>query len=133
MLWPWLLWSCALTMRATLFSLAAATAQVYASEHSWGIRDDLHFPLHARATNKDGSTPVYKDPDAAIEDRVNDLLPRMTVQEKVAQLIQGDINGWMNMSDPLDDTLVFNQTGLVSGTALLNACTSSGLSQRRKP
>jgi hypothetical protein len=27
--------------------------------------------------------------------------------------IQGDLNGWMNMSDPLDNTLTFNQTGLV--------------------
>lgn len=26
--------------------------------------------------------------------------------------IQGDIDGWMDMSDPLDDTKVFNQTGL---------------------
>ena len=77
-------------MRATTLSLAAAFAQVYASEHSWETRDDLHFPLHARATNKDGSTPVYKDPSAAIEDRVNDLLPRMTVQEKVAQLCVED-------------------------------------------
>ncbi|KAI0751981.1 glycoside hydrolase family 3 protein [Irpex lacteus] len=37
----------------------------------------------------------------------------MTIEEKVAQLIQGDINGWMNMTDPLDDTLTYNQTGLV--------------------
>lgn len=48
--------------------------------------DALHFHLHARATNKNSSTPVYKDPDASIEDRVNDLLPRMTVDEKVAQM-----------------------------------------------
>ena len=27
--------------------------------------------------------------------------------------IQGDINGWMDMTDPLDDTLTHNQTGLV--------------------
>jgi len=57
--------------------------------------------------------PLYKNPTASIEDRVDDLLPRMTLQEKVAQLIQGDINGWMlNLGDPLDDTLSFNQTGL---------------------
>ncbi|TFK83331.1 glycoside hydrolase family 3 protein [Polyporus arcularius HHB13444] len=76
------------------------------------VREDLHFPLHARETNKDGSKPIYKNPDAAIEDRVDDLLPRMTLEEKVAQLIQGDMNGWMNFNDPLDDTLTFNQTGL---------------------
>ena len=26
--------------------------------------------------------------------------------------IQGDLDGWMNLTDPLDDTLTFNQTGL---------------------
>ncbi|TFK34360.1 glycoside hydrolase superfamily [Crucibulum laeve] len=62
--------------------------------------------------NTDGSLPIYKNPKASIEARVNDLLPRMTVQEKVAQIIQGDINGWMDMSNPLDNTLKFNQTGL---------------------
>ncbi|KAK0451186.1 glycoside hydrolase family 3 protein [Desarmillaria tabescens] len=68
--------------------------------------------LISRATNADGSTPVYKIATAAVEDRVKDLLPRMTLEEKVAQLIQGDINGWMNTTDPLDNTLTFNQTGL---------------------
>lgn len=49
-------------------------------------RGDLHFPLTARGTNKDGSLPIYKDAKASIEDRVNDLLPRMTVEEKVSQM-----------------------------------------------
>ena len=111
-----------------LFSFAAAESV----RNSFDIRDDLHFHIHARATNKDGSQPVYKNPAASIEARVNDLLPRMTLEEKVAQLyvsvpprqtshvytsgfsIQGDMNGWMNFTDPLDDTLAFNQTGLVS-------------------
>lgn len=48
--------------------------------------EGLHFSLKARGINKDGSTPLYKNPNAAIEDRVNDLLPRMTLEEKVAQL-----------------------------------------------
>lgn len=52
----------------------------------FGVRSDLHFPLHARATNLDASLPIYKNPNASIDDRVNDLLPRMTLQEKVAQL-----------------------------------------------
>lgn len=30
--------------------------------------------------------PLYKDPNAKIEDRVNDLLGRMTIEEKVAQM-----------------------------------------------
>ncbi|KAI0070156.1 glycoside hydrolase [Panus rudis PR-1116 ss-1] len=89
--------------------LPLCTASVWANLEP---RGDLHFPLEARGTNKDGSVPLYKNPKASIEDRVNDLLPRMSIQEKVAQLIQGDMNGWMNFNDPLDNTLTFNQTGL---------------------
>ncbi|KAG8985853.1 hypothetical protein FRB90_004400, partial [Tulasnella sp. 427] len=38
----------------------------------------------------------------------------MSLEEKVAQLIQGDINGWTpNPIDPEDDTLSYNATGLV--------------------
>lgn len=44
------------------------------------------FSLEKRAENIDGSKPVYKDPNAEIEARVNDLLPRMTLEEKVAQV-----------------------------------------------
>ena len=42
--------------------------------------------LASRATNEDGSIPIYKDPEASVEDRISDLLPRMTLEEKVAQL-----------------------------------------------
>ena len=62
------------------------TGQVVGATNDFEVRDDLHFPLHARATNKNGSLPKYKNPKAPIEDRVNDLLPRMTLEEKVAQL-----------------------------------------------
>jgi beta-glucosidase len=41
------------------------------------------------ALSQDTSKPVYKDPNAAIPDRVRDLLSRMTVEEKVAQLESG--------------------------------------------
>ncbi len=34
----------------------------------------------------DAATPRYKDPNAPIADRVADLLPRMTLEEKVEQL-----------------------------------------------
>ena len=51
-----------------------------------GVRDDLHSSLEARGSNINGSLPTYKNPKASIEDRVKDLLPRMTVQEKVSQL-----------------------------------------------
>ncbi|KAG6890480.1 hypothetical protein C0992_001148 [Termitomyces sp. T32_za158] len=94
------------------WALFAAFLLFAAAENTFGVRDNLHFSLESRNTNTDGSVPIYKDPNAPIEDRVNDLLPRMTLEEKVSQLIQGDLNGWMDLTDPLDDTLVFNETGL---------------------
>ena len=33
-----------------------------------------------------GKMPKYKDPNSSIESRINDLLSRMTVEEKIAQL-----------------------------------------------
>ncbi|KAF8547215.1 family 3 glycoside hydrolase [Imleria badia] len=96
----------------TIFLASLATLSTAVAVNHLGVRDDLHFSVEARGSNIDDSHPTYKNPRASIEDRVNDLLPRMTVQEKVAQLIQGDIDGWMNMSDPLDNTLTYNSTGL---------------------
>ena len=75
----WFVLACLLLLPSTARALKKATDTL-------GVRDDLHFPLHARATNKDESLPTYKNPDASIEDRVADLLPRMTVEEKVAQM-----------------------------------------------
>lgn len=44
--------------------------------------------LVASATSK--STPLYKDPKASVDDRVKDLLGRMTIEDKMAQLMQGE-------------------------------------------
>lgn len=51
--------------------------------------------------------PIYKDPKAAIEDRVEDLLSRMTMEEKTSQLVQGDLRNWLNVTDG-----TLNATGL---------------------
>ncbi|EED84431.1 hypothetical protein POSPLDRAFT_46915 [Postia placenta Mad-698-R] len=119
-----------LLLYLSVFCLFLAPSSAYAHARPWwspnldataahgplplDVRTDLHFPLHARGTNNDGSLPIYKDPNAPIENRVNDLLPRMTLEEKIAQLIQGDLDGWMNLTDPNDDTLTYNATGLVT-------------------
>lgn len=50
---------------------------------------------------------VYQDPTARIDDRVADLLNRMTIHEKTAQLIQGDMTNYLNIT-----TGAFNQSGL---------------------
>ncbi|KAJ7815959.1 glycoside hydrolase superfamily [Mycena olivaceomarginata] len=95
-----------------LLNLAAFLCFLSALVSGNGVKEGLHFSLESRATNIDGSLPTYKDPTASIEARVADLLPRMTVEEKVSQIIQGDLNGWMSLNNPLDDTKTFNQSGL---------------------
>lgn len=52
---------------------------------------------------------VYKNPNAPVEARVSDLLSRMTIKDKTAQLMQGDISNWINTT-----TNAFNYSGLVA-------------------
>ncbi|KAI1374497.1 glycoside hydrolase family 3 protein [Hypoxylon crocopeplum] len=59
------------------------------------------------AASSDGNAPLYKDPLASVEDRVADLLSRMTIEDKTAQLVQGDLRNWLDTSDG-----TLNQTGL---------------------
>ncbi|KAI4864132.1 glycoside hydrolase family 3 protein [Hypoxylon rubiginosum] len=65
------------------------------------------FTAIVLAGPSDDSTPLYKDPSAPVEDRVADLLSRMTIEDKTAQLVQGDIRNWIDTSDG-----ALNQTGL---------------------
>ncbi|KAH0608344.1 uncharacterized protein H6S33_001478 [Morchella sextelata] len=51
---------------------------------------------------------VYKNPKASVDDRIADLISRMTLEEKVGQVMQGDISNWLNVTDG-----TFNRTGLV--------------------
>jgi beta-glucosidase len=60
---------------------------------------------HAAYTN--GSIPLYKNPNATIEARVEDLLSRMTIEDKASQLVQGDLRNWINITDGS-----FNASGL---------------------
>lgn len=78
--------SCVAVVRAASFVFLALSLT---GRHASALPEsdnDLHFSLVARGSNKDGSQPVYKNPKASIEDRVNDLLPRMTIEEKVSQM-----------------------------------------------
>src|SRR5688572_11080480 len=43
--------------------------------------------LAARADSQAADRPLYKDPSAPVERRVEDLLSRMTLEEKVAQML----------------------------------------------
>ena len=53
------------------------------------------------------SIPLYKNPQASVEARIADLLPRMTLADKTAQLVQGDISNWINTTSN-----AFNASGL---------------------
>lgn len=66
-------------------SLLLCIPPVFA-DNTFGVREGLHFSPDSRATNIDGSRPLYKNPNAPIEERVSDLLPRMTIEEKVSQM-----------------------------------------------
>ena len=59
--------------------------------------------------NSTNSSAVYRDPSAPISARVSDLLSRMTIEDKTAQLMQGDISNWINTT-----TNAFNYSGLVA-------------------
>lgn len=54
-------------------------------------------------TLPNSSTPSYRNPNLAIQDRVADLLPRMTLEEKVQQLT----GGWQRQVEVIDPTGTF--------------------------
>lgn len=56
---------------------------------------------------REAANATYKDASASVDARVSDLLSRMTIEEKTAQLIQGDITNWINATSN-----AFNSTGL---------------------
>ncbi|MGN6376131.1 MAG: glycoside hydrolase family 3 N-terminal domain-containing protein [Sphingomonas sp.] len=63
-----------------------------------------------RVATKTAETPLYKNPDAPIADRVDDLLARMTLQEKVAQL---EVI-WQNKDKVFDQNLQFDPAKMSS-------------------
>ncbi|KAF2493287.1 glycoside hydrolase [Lophium mytilinum] len=71
-----------------------------------GLTKGQTYPATGNGTN---SNAPYKNSNLPVEDRVKDLLSRMTIQDKVAQLMQGDISNWINTT-----TNAFNYSGLVA-------------------
>ena len=65
----------------------------------------LAAALGAQARNGSGK-PAYKDAGRPVEERVSDLLSRMTLEEKIMQLNQytlGRNNNVNNVADPVDE------------------------------
>ncbi len=73
-----------------LASVMAAVAMLGSAAPSKGA--------FARTTPKTAAAMVYKDPAASVETRVDDLLKRMTLEEKIAQII----SLWDSKPDILD-------------------------------
>lgn len=67
----------------------------------------LLFAISEAAADASSKTPLYKNPKAKVDDRVADLLKRMTIEDKTSQLVQGDIRNWLDT-----ETGAFNKTGL---------------------
>jgi beta-glucosidase len=82
--------------RGMLFALVATFA-------TWAVAQTSNSSSNSTAG------AIYKDPNAPIEARVQDLLSRMTIEDKMAQLMQGDISNWMNTTND-----AFNYSGLVA-------------------
>ena len=49
-------------------------------------------PFNGNLTRSDGAQPIYKDPVALVARRVEDLLARMTLEEKIGQMTQVEKN-----------------------------------------
>lgn len=49
----------------------------------------LLLQLFSAVATAGSHDPCYKDPHAPVEARVEDLLGRMTIEDKTAQLVQG--------------------------------------------
>src|SRR5579864_4028633 len=62
------------------------------------------------ARAQQSSTPIYKDPTRSVADRVNDLMPRMTLDEKIGQMTLVEKN-----SIKIPDIAPMGIGGLLSG------------------
>ncbi|HOK43073.1 MAG TPA: glycoside hydrolase family 3 N-terminal domain-containing protein [Thermoclostridium caenicola] len=59
---------------------------------------------------------IYKDPTKPVEDRVKDLLSRMTLDEKIAQMT------WVNLLDVITDRHTLTFSGEKASVSLQHGC-----------
>ncbi|MBB5518981.1 glycoside hydrolase family 3 N-terminal domain-containing protein [Amphiplicatus metriothermophilus] len=64
----------------------------------------LTFATVASAAAQEEKTPLYKNPEAPVEARVDDLLARMTLEEKIAQIT----TVWTRKTELFDETGAFD-------------------------
>jgi len=69
----------------------------HSSSHSTSASASVSaYPSAPAHSNGSLANAPYKDSSLPVEDRIKDLLARMTIEEKASQLQQGDITNWMN-------------------------------------
>lgn len=71
------------------------------------MKSTLLAAVAAMAGVSHAARPIYLNPNATVEDRVADLLPRMSLREKASQLLQGDMRNYIDL-----ETGDINKTGL---------------------
>ncbi len=100
-----------LTLRLLIFTilLAACAARIPAAS----TEPPAIPPASAPPLNL-----LYKDPNQPVELRVDDLLARMTMDEKIAQMVQPDVNNALPVSDASALSLgaVLSTAGSISET-----------------
>ncbi|PYI33826.1 glycoside hydrolase [Aspergillus indologenus CBS 114.80] len=102
-------------MRLTLLALVAtAVRDVPQAEAS--TSSSLLSPRESRVTN--ATRALYQDPNLETAVRVEDLLSQMTLREKMAQLMQGEMNGFVDFETECVNksamrTHMFNHTGML--------------------
>lgn len=90
-------------------STSAATASSYSSAIASSVPSAAPSGYgNSSSSNSSLAHAPYKNPNLPVDTRVQDLLSRMTIQEKTTQLMQGDISNWLNTTSG-----AFNYTGLV--------------------
>ena len=66
-------------------------------------------PNLTREMNAERGSPSYRDPSLSVEERIDDLLARMTLEEKVGQMLQLDANA----QGDLEDIVVHRHAGSI--------------------
>ncbi len=72
----------------------------------------LSFILLLILTHTPMNAQIYLDPNATVEQRVNDLLSKMTVDEKIGQMMQPDISA---LTGKLNDIPLYGFGSILSG------------------
>jgi beta-glucosidase len=94
-----------------IVSLFAAAALISTSSCLPGVREASHTPLvHSRSIQANETVLPYQNASLCIDDRVEDLLSRMTVEEKAGQLFHTQLQQGPNGTLDLGNATTFRNS-----------------------